>query len=118
MEAEAEAGLTSSPPPRYQHTQPIRTPDTYSLYSLNCHKSTNTDTGDRGDRGDDGRRAPEDSRRAAICQSVVEKMIELGMELKDVDLLPLSVAIPIRECLWACRSPAYTTALNPHTLLH
>jgi len=33
----------------------------------------------------------------------VEKMVELGMELKDVDVLPLSLAIPIRECLSACR---------------
>jgi hypothetical protein len=116
MEAEAEAHLTS-PPPRYEHTQPFRSRDTYSLYSLNRYKSTNIDTGDRGDRGDDCRRASDDSRRAAICQSVVEKMIDLGMELKDVDLLPLGVAIPIRECLWACRSPHITTTLSPHTLL-
>ena len=123
MEAGASAFLTSTPP-RYEHAQPICSRDTYSLYSLNCYKSTNTDTGDRGDRGDDCRRAsddcrraPDDSRRAAICQSVVEKMIDLGMELKDVDLLPLGVAIPIRECLWACRSPHITTTLSPHTLL-
>ena len=44
-----------------------------------------------------------DDCRLQRCEAVVEKMVELGIELKDVDVLPLAVAVPIRECLWACR---------------
>ena len=51
------------------------------------------------DTSDDGGK----SKRLDRCESVVETMISLGMGLKDIDVLPLSVAIPIRECLWACR---------------
>ena len=45
-----------------------------------------------------------DDGRVARCESVVMMMVNLRMELKDLDLLPLSVALPIRECLCVCRS--------------
>ncbi|EKX35535.1 hypothetical protein GUITHDRAFT_118345 [Guillardia theta CCMP2712] len=46
----------------------------------------------------------DERRRMAMCESVVEKMIELGMSKEDIDCLPLAFALPLRECLWACRA--------------
>eukprot|EP00960_Hanusia_phi_P064527 765819-Hanusia_phi.AAC.3 len=43
-------------------------------------------------------------RRMAVCESVVEKMMEVGMTKEDINCLPLAFALPLRECLWACRA--------------
>ena len=38
------------------------------------------------------------------CEAVVESMVSLGMQLQDIDSLPIGVAMPIREALWSCRA--------------